>query len=58
MRRLWIIDTDSKEIILNSHVSQSYKTGLIYPRKFSNIPGSNLSSIGVFVTGISFNSRF
>jgi hypothetical protein len=50
MKRLWVVDLKTRETVLHSHVSHAWKSGLLYARKFSNVPGSKLSCNGVFVT--------
>lgn len=57
-KRLWLIDLDTKEVLINSHVSHAYKSGLIWPTIFSNIEGSNISSYGTFQTLNSYESSF
>ena len=57
-KRLWVIDNENQHIVMNTHVSHAYNSGLIYPSKFSNKKGSNLSSIGVFKTKNSYKSNF
>jgi len=53
-RRLWVIDLDSLRIVQHSLVSHGKNSGGEYAVKFSNIPNSNMSSIGVFVTGSTY----
>lgn len=55
-KRLWVIDLQSNEIVIHSHVSHAGKSGLIWPSVFSNKPQSNLSSIGTFKTGNAYES--
>ena len=57
-KRLWIVDLETKEIILNSHVSHALLSGLIWPTKFSNIKESRISSKGVFKTLDSYESGY
>lgn len=53
--RLYVINMKTQKVIIQSRVSHAFKSGVLYLRDFSNIPGSNKSSSGNFVTGnISF----
>ncbi|MGB3468891.1 MAG: murein L,D-transpeptidase catalytic domain family protein [Cyclobacteriaceae bacterium] len=49
-KRFYTIDLDKKEIIYNSLVSHGRNTGNNLATKFSNIPRSNQSSLGFYVT--------
>jgi hypothetical protein len=52
--RLYLLDMNNKKVILNCKVSHALNTGIIFPTDFSNIPNTNKSSVGAF---ISKNSR-
>lgn len=56
-RRLWVIDLDSLRIVQHSLVSHGKNSGGEYAVKFSNTPNSNMSSIGVFVTGTTYYGK-
>jgi hypothetical protein len=49
--RLWIIDMDTREIILNTLVAHGQNTGLEFAEHFSNKNESHQSSLGFYVTG-------
>lgn len=49
-KRLFIIDLKNQRIIEKSLVAHGKKTGALYAKTFSNIPGSLKSSLGFFVT--------
>lgn len=57
-KRLWVIDNKTKEVVLNTFVSQAKNSGLIFASDFSNIPQSKKSSIGVFKTLGSYESNY
>jgi hypothetical protein len=57
-KRLWVIDNVTNEVVLNSFVSQAKKSELIFASDFSNIPNSKKSSIGVFKTLGTFESKY
>ena len=48
--RLYIIDMDKRELIERSLVAHGKNSGNKYPVSFSNVPESNKSSIGFYVT--------
>lgn len=49
--RLWVIDLDSGAALFTERVSHGRNTGEDAAVSFSNIPGSNQSSLGLFRTG-------
>ena len=58
MKRLWVVDAESGETVLRAHVSHAWNSGFWVPTKFSNVPGSRISSKGCFRTGESYHGRF
>ena len=58
LKRLWVIDLRSGEILLRSHVSHAWRSGFWTPTLFSNVSGSRISSKGCFVTGESYNGKY
>lgn len=50
-KRLWVIDLDKREVILNTWVAHGKNTGDDKATRFSNVNSSNQSSIGFYVTG-------
>ena len=53
-KRLWIIDIENKRVLFHTLVTHGQKSGYIFPKKFSNHPYSNMSSIGFYITGSTF----
>jgi hypothetical protein len=49
--RLWIIDMNTREILVNTLVAHGQNTGLEYAEHFSNKNESHRSSLGFYVTG-------
>lgn len=49
-KRLWLIDTKTKEVILHTYVAHGKNSGTTYATKFSNDVGSNMSSLGRSLT--------
>jgi hypothetical protein len=50
-RRLWVIDLINNRVLINTLVAHGKNSGNNVAKKFSDIPESRMSSIGVFVTG-------
>ncbi|MBW7914691.1 MAG: murein L,D-transpeptidase catalytic domain family protein, partial [Taibaiella sp.] len=50
-KRMWIIDLDSRKVLINTYVAHGQGTGEEYAQHFSNREGSHQSSIGFYVTG-------
>ena len=53
-RRLWVVDIDSREVLMNEYVAHGVRSGGTYPTMFSNRYGSNQSSLGTFITENSY----
>ncbi len=49
-KRMWVIDMDSLTVLHNVLVAHGRKSGQEYAKNFSNIPNSNMSSLGLFIT--------
>ncbi len=50
-KRLWVIDLIQKKILFHTLTAHGRNTGDVFARNFSNIPNSNQSSLGFYVTG-------
>lgn len=49
--RLWVLDINTGEIIIHTYVAHGVKSGKgSIPYRFSNIPGSHMSSLGLMIT--------
>jgi hypothetical protein len=48
--RLFVIDIKNEKLLLKLHVAHGKNTGVNYAQKFSNRKGSNMSSLGFFIT--------
>lgn len=53
-KRLWVIDLKSKTVLHHTLVAHGRNSGDEYASKFSNIPNSNQSSLGFYVTGATY----
>lgn len=49
-KRLYIIDVDSKKLVLHTWVAHGRNSGAVYAETFSNIPESWQSSLGFYIT--------
>ena len=54
VRRLWVVDIGSGEVVANEHVAHGIRSGGLYAASFSNRDGSNQSSLGTFITASSY----
>ena len=50
-KRLWVIDLDKKQLLLNTWVAHGKNTGDDKATRFSNVNSSNQSSLGFYITG-------
>jgi hypothetical protein len=55
--RLWVIDMRSNKVIYHTHVAHGSGSGGNYASNFSDRPGSNQTSLGVFVTGSTYQGK-
>ena len=56
--RLYVVDMERGEVVIESPVSHAFKSGLLYAEEFSNVVGSEKSCVGAFKTQESYNGRF
>ena len=56
-KRLWIVDLDKKEVLLNTWVSHGRGSGGDMATKFSNTHSSHQSSLGFYVTGEVYHGK-
>ncbi|MCC8134837.1 MAG: murein L,D-transpeptidase catalytic domain family protein [Tannerellaceae bacterium] len=55
--RLYVIDLQEKELLFVSHVSHGKNSGDVFATSFSNVNGSNQSSLGFFVTEGAYSGK-
>jgi hypothetical protein len=53
-KRLFIIDIENCQLVLNTYVAHGRKSGTEYARTFSNKANSHQSSIGFYLTGATY----
>jgi hypothetical protein len=58
VKRLWVVEIATGKIVLNSHVSHAFNSGLLYATNFSNVDDSKKSCVGNFVTQTTYTGRF
>jgi hypothetical protein len=56
-KRLWIIDVENQEILLNTVVSHGRNSGMLMAEKFSNQPESYQSSLGFYKTAETYQGK-
>lgn len=56
-KRLWIIDLDKDEVVLNTYVAHGRNTGDEFANKFSNQAESFQSSLGFYATAEIYNGK-
>jgi hypothetical protein len=54
-RRLWVVDMHKGKVLFNTWVTHGKNSGNLLATSFSNQPSSLKSSIGVFLTDLSYN---
>lgn len=56
-KRLWVIDLKNDHVLMHLDVAQGKNTGKLYATHFSNQPGSDESSTGVYTTTSVFDGE-
>lgn len=56
-KRLWVIDVEKKEILLNTVVSHGRNSGDLMANRFSNTPESFQSSLGFYKTAETYHGK-
>lgn len=49
-KRVWVINLNTSRVLLNTYTTQGKRSGVYYATQFSNQPGSDESSLGVYET--------
>lgn len=55
--RLYIIDMEKQEVLLQTFVSHGKNSGLLFAEAFSNLVGSFKSSLGFYITGEPYQGK-
>lgn len=56
-KRFWVIDLDNNKVLFNDYVAHGRNSGNNIAEKFSNIPSSNTSSLGFYVTAEKYHGK-
>lgn len=56
-KRLWVFDLMQKKVVYHTHVAHGSGSGVNYARSFSNMPNSYQSSVGLFLTGTTYQGK-
>lgn len=56
-RRMWVVDVAKRKVIYHTHVAHGSGSGGVKAQRFSDVPGSYQSSLGVFVTGKTYQGK-
>jgi hypothetical protein len=57
-RRLWVVDLTKNKVVYHTHVAHGSGSGVgKIPQRFSDRPGSLQTSLGVFVTGSTYQGK-
>jgi len=49
-KRLFVLDMKNKKVIISCRVSHAWNSGIFFPSSYSNLPGSNKTSKGNYIT--------
>ncbi|OWP63055.1 hypothetical protein CDA63_11005 [Hymenobacter amundsenii] len=55
--RLWVVDIDQGRLLYHTLVAHGKNSGEEYARTFSNVEGSEMSSLGFYVTGPTYQGK-
>lgn len=56
-KRLWVVDLIGKRIVHHTFVAHGKNTGLEFAKTFSNVPNTNMSSLGFYLTGETYTGK-
>ncbi len=56
-KRMWVIDIENKTVLFNDLVAHGRNSGNEYAGKFSNVPETNMSSLGFYISGSSYYGK-
>ena len=56
-RRLWVFDLTHRRLLQLEFVAHGRQSGELFAERFSNLPGSHQSSLGLFRGGESYSGR-
>lgn len=53
-KRMWVIDLEKKKLLYHCLTAHGRNSGDVFANSFSNVPNSNKSSLGFYVTGSTY----
>lgn len=56
-KRLWVVDLKQKKVLFHTLVAHGKNTGDNMAQRFSNVEGSEMSSLGFYVTGQTYQGK-
>lgn len=56
-KRMWVVDMKNNKVMFHTHVAHGSGSGGNVAQKFSDVPGSYQTSLGVFVTGNTYQGK-
>lgn len=56
-KRLFVIDMENLKLLFNTYVAHGRNSGKEFAEQFSNIPESNMSSLGFYITKQTYNGE-
>lgn len=56
-KRMWVIDLEEKRVLFNDLVAHGRNSGNEFAGIFSNVPQTNMSSLGFYVTGTTYHGK-
>ena len=57
-KRLWVLDLKTKKVLFWTYVAHGSGSGNIYATRFSNVPNTFESSLGLYETGRSYDGEW
>lgn len=57
LERLWVFDLTHRRLLQREFVAHGRQSGELFAERFSNLPGSHQSSLGLFRGGESYSGR-
>ncbi len=58
IKRMVIIDKERETLLLKTFVSHGKKSGQLYAREFSNVTGSNKTSLGIYRASETYHGKY
>ncbi|GAA4007581.1 hypothetical protein GCM10022408_19460 [Hymenobacter fastidiosus] len=57
LKRLWVVDVKQQRVLFHTLVAHGKNTGAEFASAFSNVNGSEMSSLGFYVTGNTYEGK-